>query len=166
VTFTWDPPVTGYVTVSRGPGSAEAAGDAPERALFLVSADPEAAPVEEADAAPIGAAGDDDLTGDDLTGDPLTDPRAQPLLLMPSQVTWTDVVPRRVASLTVSGLEGEVGASVLPLPPAALASLPRPSPGETQVPGLLGLTPPERRTATQSEVRRRLVEERREGDSP
>jgi hypothetical protein len=154
VTFTWDPPVTGYVTVSRGPRSAETAGDATESALFLTLADGEA-----------GAAGDGATGDDDLTGDPLTDPRAQPLLLMPSQVTWTDVVPRRVASLTVSGLEGEVAASVLPLPPAALASLPRPSPGETQVPGLLGLTPPERRTATQSEVRRRLLQERREGGS-
>jgi hypothetical protein len=125
--------------------------------LFLVS--PEATPAAELEAAQGGE-------DDDFTGDPLTDPRAQPLLLMPSQVTWTDVVPRRVATLVVAGLEGEVTAAVLPLPPAALAELPKPTPGETQVPGLLGVQPPHRRTATQSEVRRRLVEEGEETDRP
>jgi hypothetical protein len=81
---------------------------------------------------------------------------ALPLVTLPGSPAWTDVVPRRFRYAAVVGLEGPLEASVLPVAPEALASLPGSVSTEAADPGILGLARTPHRLPAEDAVRRRL----------
>ena len=131
--FDWGREVVGYLRIARPP---DAPAATPTVSLFAVG-----------DAPPRPL---------DRTA------RSLPLVTLPGEATWTDVVPRRFRYAAVVGLEGPLAASVLPLSPDALAELPGAVTGEAAEPTVLGLQRP-RRTPAEDAVRRRLAEAKEGG---
>lgn len=86
---------------------------------------------------------------------PLRDPEtALPVVAVPGLPTWTDSVPRRFRYAAVTGLPPVVAAEVLPVDPAAAASLPAPAAAEPMP--LLGLDTPLHLTPAERAVRRQI----------
>lgn len=91
-------------------------------------------------------------TGDDAGGDGETAPR--PVLPVPGRPVWTDTVPRTFRHVVVTGLEGPLVATVLPVSAAALDRLPEPAAAPPA--GLGGVEPPARLSLLEVLVHRRL----------